>query len=117
MSEMLLQSLFIFSDLTPAELKTLKPYLQDAISKAGEVIFKPGSVRDRLRIVKSGKVELQALAGEADWDELSTLFGPGQFMGEASLLKEGTLHRATCTALTEVRFYLLRRESFMKLFA
>lgn len=115
MFDLSLQSLFIFSDLTQSELKTLKTYLQDATSKAGEVIFRPGSVRDRLRIVKSGRVELQALSGEADWDEHSTLFGPGQFMGEGSLLKEGTLHRATCTALTEVHFYLLKRESFLKL--
>lgn len=117
MSDLSLQTVFIFSDLTKAELKVLKTYLQDASSKAGEVVFRPGSVRDRLRIVASGRVELQALAGDVDWDEHSTLFGPGQFMGEASLLKEGTLHRATCTALTDVNFYLLKRDSFMKLFA
>lgn len=115
MSEMPLSALPIFSDLATHELKTLKGYLQKSSNKAGETIYQPGNVRDRLRIILSGRVELQAQAGVADWDETSTLYGAGQFLGEASLMKEGTLHQATCTALTDVDFLMLRRESLVKM--
>jgi len=117
MPESLLSGLSLFADFTPQDFKTLKGYLQKSSAKAGEVIYTPGDVRDRIRIVISGRVELQAQQGTSDWDEITTIYGPGQFMGEASLLKEGTLHQATCHALTDVEFFLLRRESFLKMHA
>ncbi|MEN9810487.1 MAG: hypothetical protein RLZZ488_2054 [Pseudomonadota bacterium] len=115
MPESLLPGLSLFADFTPQDFKVLKGYLQKASAKSGEVIYTPGNVRDRIRIVLSGRVELQAQQGTSDWDEITTIYGPGQFMGEASLLKEGTLHQATCHALTDVEFFLLRRESFLKM--
>ncbi|MBM3382221.1 MAG: aspartate ammonia-lyase [Betaproteobacteria bacterium] len=115
MSDTTLSGLSIFADLTPGELKTLKTYIQKSSSKVGETIYSPGATRDRLRIIVSGRVELQAQLGSVDWDEKTTLYGPGQFMGEASLMKDGTLHQATATALTDVEFMLLRRESFLKM--
>jgi aspartate ammonia-lyase len=115
MAEKLLSGLSIFTDLTADEVKILKTFLQKSAVRAGEIIYTPGNMRDRLRIIVAGRVELQAQVGTSDWDETSTLYGPGQFMGEASLLKQGTLHQATCRALTDVDFLLLRRESFQKL--
>jgi len=115
MSDTPLASLSIFSGLSSAEIKLLKLHMQKSSNKAGETIYLPGAVRDRLRIVVSGRVGLQAHAGNVDWDENTTLYGPGQFMGEASLMKDGTLHQATCTALSDVEFLLLRRESFVKM--
>ncbi|NBO38191.1 aspartate ammonia-lyase [bacterium] len=115
MSDTHLSRLAIFSNLTPAELKILKTHLQKASNKAGDIVYQPGNVRDRLRIVVSGRVELQAQQGLSDWDESTTLYGAGQFLGEASLLREGTLHQASCTALSDVEFMLLRRDSFLKM--
>jgi len=117
MAENLLNGLSIFADLTPSEVKTLKMYLQKSANKAGETIYSSGDVRDRLRIIISGRVELQVQQGTADWDEITAIYGAGQFMGEASLLREGTVHQATCVALTDVEFHLLRRESFLKMHA
>ncbi|MEN9826552.1 MAG: hypothetical protein RI953_2297 [Pseudomonadota bacterium] len=115
MADTVLSGLPIFAEITPGEFKVIKTYLQKSTSKAGDAIYSPGDVRDRLRIIVSGRVELQVQQGRADWDETTTMYGPGQFMGEASLLKEGTLHQATCHALTDVEFLLLRRESFAKM--
>ncbi|NBX15732.1 MAG: aspartate ammonia-lyase [Proteobacteria bacterium] len=116
MSESILSGLPIFSDLTPSELKTLKTYLQKSAAKAGGIIYSSGDVRDRVRIIVSGQVELHAQQGTSDWDEMTAIYGPRQFLGEASLLRDGTVHQATCSALSDAEFLLLRRESFLKMF-
>ncbi|NBW83436.1 hypothetical protein EBR21_16940, partial [bacterium] len=78
MADTVLSGLPIFAEINSGEFKVLKTYLQKSTSKAGDAIYTPGDVRDRLRIIVSGRVELQVQQGRADWDESTTLYGPGQ---------------------------------------
>lgn len=109
-----LSTLPLFHTLTPKELSALEGIVETTQAKKGEVLFSRGDVRDRLRIVFLGRVKLEmADAVTADWDEFTTIFGPGQFMGEATLLQEGMVHRATCTAVADCTFLLVRRAKFL----
>ena len=115
MRERLLSGLPIFNDLEHEDLLLLDKYLESQMIPAGDVIFRPGDRRESLRIIVAGTVELRPQQGVADWEENATLYGPGQFMGEAALLKGGTLHQAHCCALSDVQLLLLRRDAFVDL--
>jgi aspartate ammonia-lyase len=116
MTSSFLANTSLFRALEPRELDLLLAACERSSVRKGEVIFTRGELRDRLRMVVSGRVKLEMPeATPGDWDEFTTVFGPGQFMGEATLLQEGLLHRASCTAITDCAFLLLRRSQFLSL--
>jgi aspartate ammonia-lyase len=94
-------------------MKTLVPYLENVTYSKGDVLYSPGLVRDRLRLILKGRIEVSADTFE--FEEPTTIYGPGQFVGEASLLKEGTLHKAKAIALTSVEMAIFTRQNFLKL--
>ncbi|MES2613935.1 MAG: aspartate ammonia-lyase [Bdellovibrionota bacterium] len=104
----------LFANLTSQEISILAKYLiQQNISK-GEEVFSPGKIRDRLRLILEGQIEI--ITSDANnFDEPSTIYGKGQFLGETSLLQEGTLHKTMAIALAEASVLILTRESFLKL--
>lgn len=77
----------LFSNLTEKELNILPKYFEKASFKKDEVIYAPGQVRDKLRLIIKGRVEVTAHT--YDFEEPTTIYGPGQFLGEASLYKRG----------------------------
>ena len=103
----------LFQSLSDSELEILSTFLECSKNKKSDVIYSPGDARDRLRILKSGRVQLTAEL--FDWDEAPTIYGPGQFLGEVSLLRDGVVHQAQCNALTDCEFILLRRKKFIEL--
>lgn len=105
----------LFQNLQEDELKILKSYLEKSSKRAGELIFKPGDKRDRMRIVYSGRVEVSADSN--DWEETTTIYGPRQFLNEGSLLQEGNLHIAKGTALVDTEFYIFKRTQFLDMIA
>jgi len=116
MNNVFLAQLVLFHSLDAEEIDALMPFLDRTFAKKGETLFSRGETRDRLRVVETGRVRLEmAEAGMGDWDEYTTVFGPGQFMGEATLLQEGMIHRASCIAVTDCSFVLLRRARFLEL--
>ncbi|RDB35803.1 MAG: aspartate ammonia-lyase [Spirobacillus cienkowskii] len=94
-------------------MKTLVPYLENVTYSKGDVLYSPGLVRDKLRLILKGRIEVSAETFE--FEEPTTIYGPGQFVGEASLLKEGTLHKAKAVALTSVEMAIFTRQNFLKL--
>lgn len=103
----------VFSNLSEHEMKTLVPYLENVTYSKGDVLYSPGLVRDKLRLILKGRIEVSAETFE--FEEPTTIYGPGQFVGEASLLKEGTLHKAKAVALTSVEMAIFTRQNFLKL--
>ncbi len=103
----------VFSNLSEHEMKTLVPYLENITYSKGDVLYSPGLVRDKLRLILKGRIEVSAETFE--FEEPTTIYGPGQFVGEASLLKEGTLHKAKAVALTSVEMAIFTRQNFLKL--
>ncbi|WP_397601938.1 lyase family protein, partial [Silvanigrella sp.] len=103
----------LFSSLSEKEIKTLSKYFEHLTFKKGATIYTPGQVRDKLRLILKGRIEVSAQT--YDFEEPTTIYGPGQFLGEAALLQEGTLHKAKSIAVTNVEMVILSRANFLKL--
>ncbi|WP_186644894.1 aspartate ammonia-lyase [Fluviispira vulneris] len=103
----------LFSNLSENEVKILINYLEKENYKKNEILYSPGLVRDKLRLIISGRVEVSAPS--SDFEEPTTIYGPNQFLGEVSLLQEGTLHKAKAVALLSTKAITLSRQNFLKL--
>lgn len=104
----------LFTNLTQPELKILFHYLESQKLKKGDEVFSVGKIRDRLRLILNGQIEI--ITSETnDFDEPSTIYGKGQFLGETALLQEGTMHKTMAFALTDCELFLLTRAKFLKL--
>ena len=114
MDSSLLLNFSLFSNFTENEVDCLKKYLDTITLVAGEEVFFTGKVRDQLRLITKGQIEV-ATSLTNDFDEPSTIYGKGQFLGETALLQENTFHKATAIALCETELILLTRDNFVRL--
>lgn len=103
----------IFANLSDNDLQILTNYLETLSVKKDVTLYSPGLIRDRLRLIVKGRIEVSAET--FDFEEPSTIYGPGQFLGEAALLEEGTLHKAKAQTVTDVDLIILTRAHFLKL--
>lgn len=103
----------IFTNLSDNDLQILTNYLETLSVKQDVTLYSPGLIRDRLRLIVKGRIEVSAET--FDFEEPSTIYGPGQFLGEAALLEEGTLHKAKARTVTDVDLIILTRAHFLKL--
>ncbi|WP_158999685.1 aspartate ammonia-lyase [Pigmentibacter ruber] len=103
----------IFTNLSENDLQILTNYLETLSVKKDVTLYSPGLIRDRLRLIVKGRIEVSAET--FDFEEPSTIYGPGQFLGEAALLEEGTLHKAKAQTVTDVDLIILTRAHFLKL--
>jgi aspartate ammonia-lyase len=111
----LLSRFSVFSHLCEQECETLSHYLEKTSFKKGEEIYRPGQIRDKLRLIVHGRVEVTT-QHTSDFEEPSTVYGAWQFLGEVSLLQEGTFHKAQAFAVTsQVDVLVLSRKNFLKL--
>lgn len=108
-----LAGLSLFQNLDASELKVLSSFLETSRKAKGETVFQPGDNRDRLRIIVTGRMQVHTQI--VDPEESTTVYGPGQFMGEGAILQDGNKHVALATAVTDCSFYLMRREKFVAL--
>ena len=102
----------LFSNLTPAELKTLASSLERRELGHGDVVFNEGDPGDRMFVIARGAVSIKVrLEDEARARRLAT-FTPGVFFGEMSLL-EGHPRTADAFAKGErVVLYSLTGDAF-----
>ena len=103
----------LFANLSDNDLQILSNYLETLSVKKDVTLYSPGLIRDRLRLIVKGRIEVSAQT--FDFEEPSTIYGPGQFLGEAALLEEGTLHKAKAQTVTDVDIIILTRAQFLKL--
>lgn len=104
----------LFSNLSEPEILILIKYFETQKVRAGHEIFAAGNIRDKLRLIIQGQIEVIA-SSEHDFDEPSTLYGKGQFLGETALLLAGTPHKGSAIAKTDVGLIILTRANFLKL--
>jgi aspartate ammonia-lyase len=109
-----LQLFSLFSNLTPEEMTFLLPFMESVSIEKGKEVFVAGTVRDKLRLITKGQVEVVTSAFN-DFDEPFMIYSKGQFLGETSLLCEKTFHKATAMALCDVDLLILSRANFLKL--
>ena len=104
----------IFANLNESQGVLLGKFLELKKLSKGETVFSAGDIRDRLRLILKGQVEVITTTF-TDFDEPLTIYGRGQFLGETALLQGGTFHKASAVAVTDVEMLLLTRENFLKI--
>jgi voltage-gated potassium channel len=99
----------IFADLDPAEIASVMHSLRSQSSEAGQIIVRKGEVAHSMYLIASGEVEV-LVPGE------SVRLGPGDFFGEASVLKRQR-RAVTVRAVAACRLFVLDAEDLHRLIA
>lgn len=108
-----LREVELFRSLTDTELERLAPLFEEASFSADEIIVNEGDAGETLCIITDGEVNVSRKIGE-DEDLVLAKFTPNMFFGEISLIDEKP-RSATIKALTDGRYYTMKREAFMNL--
>lgn len=104
MKNELLRQVPLFKTLTNREMERLATTLARCEFPPGSVIFKEGEVGDRFYIISEGKVEAIKALGTAD-ERLLGIRGPGEFIGELSLINRTGLRTASIRTLDAVKLW------------
>jgi len=102
----LLEKVFLFRTLMPAEIGLILPYLEEETFLPGEVLIQEGEPADSFFVILSGKVCIT----RADTHLVD--LGAGAHLGELALARPGTLRSATVEALEETVVLELSRPHF-----
>jgi signal transduction histidine kinase len=103
-----LESNKLFCDLAPADMERLRKVTRELTFAPDQVIFKEGDAGDGIFFVKSGTVQISAVAGYGDSKVLSRI-PEGEFFGEMAVL-DSKPRSATVTAEGETVAYFISRE-------
>jgi serine phosphatase RsbU (regulator of sigma subunit) len=107
----LLSQVPLFADLPRSELKYLSYTLRVLEFDPDTVIFREGEVGDVFAIVIKGHLDVVMGLDTPDARALTTL-GPGEYVGEMSLLIPGGQRSASVRANGEVRLWAITHEDF-----
>jgi MFS family permease len=102
----LLQSIPMFTPLTPSVLDSLARRLTTVQVTAGDVFVKEGEASDRFYVIVSGLVEV------TQGTRVLRHEGPGEFFGEIGLLRD-VPRTATVSALEDTELLALERDDFL----
>ena len=108
-----LESLVLFRNLPPGELKNLRAIARERRFAAGTEVFREGGDADGIYVVQAGLVELSAQVGAGAGRALLQL-GPGEIFGELALV-ERQQHPATATALKDTSAWFIPRDEMFVL--
>jgi len=84
----LLRKTPIFSTLDSASLKQISGYLKERSYSTGDVLFKEGTLGDKLYIIKEGAIRISKEAKEGEEETSQVLRREGEVFGEAGFLDE-----------------------------
>ena len=101
----------LLSDLPRNELDHLAATLQVINLAAGEVLFCECDPGESLYIILEGSLEVLMALGTPDERQLA-VFGPGEFIGEMSLLIPGRARTASVRAVTPTRVWMMTHTDF-----
>jgi serine phosphatase RsbU (regulator of sigma subunit) len=114
MNEDLIYRVPLFAALPREELDRLKDDLRTFEIGRGEFLFFEGDPGDRLYIVLSGELEVVKVVSTKEERVLNRL-GPGDYLGEVSLMEPGGLRTASVRALTDSKLLEMTRSDFERL--
>lgn len=106
----LLPKLPLFTTLPSEAIAALVEHLQRGTLGEGEILFRKGDPSGALILIESGAVEVYLEDG--DNRELLRRMGPGEALGEMSLIDEEP-RSATVVALSPIEYYVLYRQDFL----
>ena len=101
----------ILSELPRSELDHLADSLQVVTLQTGEVLFREDEKGDCLYIVLEGELEVLLGFGKHD-EKVMAVLGPGEFIGEMSLLIPGRARTASIRAVGPARLWKMTRADF-----
>jgi serine phosphatase RsbU (regulator of sigma subunit) len=101
----------LLSDLPRDEMETLAATLQIVLLRPGDVLFREGEPGDSLYIVLEGQLEVLLAIGTGDEKRMAIL-GPGEFVGEMSLLIPERSRTASVQTLKGARLWRMTRTDF-----
>ena len=114
MSTNLLAKIPVFSDLPEAELDHLQSTLQVKTLQPGEVLFREGEQGEHFYVLTDGKLDILLGVGTKEELLLNTL-GPGEYLGEMSLVLPGGERTATARAQGKAVVLSMSRDEFSAL--
>lgn len=101
----------LFKDLSPVELRDLFNELPLESHEAGAYLFREGDPGDSLYVVKSGNLEIVLAPDTAD--EMRLRFcGPGEYVGEMSLILKRGKRTAAVRAAELTQTWVMTRDKF-----
>ena len=106
-----LESINLFDDLKPREIKRLERTLHKRVYKTGEVVFNEGDPGAALYILKSGEVDI-VIKNTSDNPIYLTKLTSGMFFGEIALFDE-IPRSATVIASIESEIIALSKPDFI----
>lgn len=111
--ETLVQKISIFSDLSPAEIKTTVGLMKEQVLPKNTVLFKEGEPGSEMFIILQGRVAVSVRSADNAEIQLAEM-SSGSFFGEMSLI-ENLPRSATCRLLEHSTFLSLDHTSLKSL--
>ncbi|MDP2883828.1 MAG: Crp/Fnr family transcriptional regulator [Ignavibacteria bacterium] len=103
----------IFADLEEPDLKKIEKLGLRKKYKKGNIVVLEKEMGAALFVIISGKVKI-VRTDEDGREVILSIFGPGEFFGEMSLL-DGLARSASVVALTKAELFMIHRRDFLKL--
>lgn len=100
----------LFRSLNEEELTELLRAIRPVGAAPGEVLFREGDVGDGAYAIESGRIEILA-RGAGDHEVQVAVLGPGDVLGELSLL-DGAPRSATARAMDKASLFRLDKTEF-----
>jgi serine phosphatase RsbU (regulator of sigma subunit) len=111
MTENLLARIPLFADLPASELDQLMQSLQVRNLRAREILFREGEQGEHFYVILNGTLEILMAAGTVEELRLNVI-GPGEYLGEMSLLMPGGHRTATVRAKDPATLLVMSRAEF-----
>lgn len=111
MDQKLLSQVRLFQALPEQEVRRLAAMLRPITVAAETILFYEGESGDHCYIVLDGEIEIVKALGTPD-EQLLGIHGPGEFIGEMSLIDMGALRVATARARTPAMLVQLTHDEF-----
>lgn len=112
MSTQLLQNVYLFKDMSPAELDKIKSTVKESSYAPGDEIFSQGDEAHSLYVIKFGSVRIQQKSTSGDHIDVATL-GTGSHFGEMAFV-DGERRSATVTAMERTEILAMDFNDFKK---
>lgn len=116
MSERLISRVPLFESLPPEEIQLLARTLRPAAFPAEAVLFREGEYGDLFYVLVTGEVEIVKALGAPE-ERLVGVRGPGEYIGEMSLLSQDGRRTASARARTSAETLVMTRADFDALLA
>jgi phosphoserine phosphatase RsbU/P len=110
-TELLRSQIPLLASLPPGELKHLAANLHSVEVAPGTILFQEGDFGDCFYVVAAGQMEVVKALGTAE-ERLLSISGPGEFIGEMSLMSQAGRRTASVRAGSHAKLLKLTRDEF-----